>query len=182
MKLTIVESGRKVVGSCLAFGALLFSAVGCQSMNESNVMRGAEPIPAFQADRVFDFTGEKSVTGIDRSDWPSTTVLVSADDGETQSTLGTWKTLNRNPVARNRGAFPTAETASDYPVRSNDIFAQYAEIIFEPIHQWVNIGLLPAFAIKSYRNGHDGIEYGPGHSYVRAVHTDESDVELFPAK
>ena len=156
----------------------LILLTGCHALNENITMRGADPIPALRNNPPTQFTGEQTLTGIDRSNWPITTIRVSANDSENQATYGTWWLLNDNPIPRDQGKYPTTATALDTPDSPQDVRAQYAELFFEPFHQLLNIGLIPYFEIFEKQPG--TIEQGPSHTYQRQRPEDEVKVQLTP--
>jgi len=156
----------------------LILLTGCHALNENITMRGADPIPALRNNPPTQFTGEQTLTGIDRTGWPATPVHVSMNDSENQATYGTWWLLNDQPNRRDAGLYPTVNSALDVPNSPHDTKMQYAELIFEPFHQFVNIGLIPYFLIKDKPLG--TTEYGPSHSFERELHSAKNTVQLTP--
>jgi len=158
----------------------LILLTGCHALNESATMRGADPIPALQNTPPTNFTGGQTLTGIDRSDWPATPVRVSMNDSENQATYGTWWLLNDQQNRRDKGLYPTTTSALDVPNSPHDTKMQYAEMFFEPVHQLINIGLIPYFEIFKKQPG--TIERGPSHQFQRELPAENNQVELTPKK
>ncbi len=158
------------VAAVMGMAALLSGgATGCASMNESNAMRGADPIPAYQESTPTVFTGERSVAGFDRTSWPKQTVHVSVNDLESGTTFGTWRNANEDPTRRAAGYYPTHESALDLADREVDVQAQYAELFVQPAQQFLNTLLIPVFLISKSKPG--TVVYGPAKMYTRSAGT-----------
>lgn len=122
----------------------LWLGQGCGSMNVSNQPRQASPLPALKADAPpAVFSGETSVTGIDRSDWPEHEIRLSRNDVEVRPHYVRSFTFGDRNRVRERGLYPTADSALDLTDRRVNFQAQYLEIVVDPIAQLGNLALAP---------------------------------------
>lgn len=156
----------------------LWLGQGCGSMNVANQPRQASPLPALRGEAPpAEFTGEPSVTGIDRSDWPAHDVRLSRNDVEVRPHYVRSFTLGDRNRVRERGVYPTLATALDLTDRRANVQAQYLELVVDPIAQLGNLALAPFRMVvvsPPRRIGH-----GPAGVYELQPRTDP--VDLAPA-
>ncbi len=117
---------------------------GCASHNESNRLARAAPAPAFADSPALEFTGEASLTGLDRSAWPTTRIQVMNNDAVTDPVYWVARQLNSRPSPRSLGQYPTVDSVLELHDQAETIQAHYLEIFTEPLHQLINIGAFPA--------------------------------------
>ncbi len=152
---------------------------GCGSMNVANQPRQASPLPALTPDvPPADFSGEPSVSGIDRSGWPRHEVRLSRNDLEVRPHYVRSFTLGQQGPARNRGAFPTVETALEVGDRSEVVQAQYLEIVIDPFVQLGNLALAPFRMVVVQRPREIG--HGPAERYE--IQPPTTPVDLTPVE
>ncbi len=148
---------------------------GCGSMNVDNQPRQATPLPALKPDAPpATFSGEPSVAGIDRSDWPATEVRLSRDDVETRPTYVRSFTIGDRYRVRELGDYPTPDTALDLADHPRTLGAEYLEIVTDPIVQLGNLVMAPfrmAFIQRPRK-----ILHGPKDAYELQPATDPIDI------
>jgi hypothetical protein len=148
---------------------------GCGSMNIQNQPRQASRLPALDPDTPPTvFSGERSVKGIDRSDWPGDEVRLSRNDVEVRPNYVRSFVIGKRNRVREGGAYPTTETALDLADNPRTKGAQYLEIVVDPIAQLGNLVLAPfrmAFVTRPREIGH-----GPAANYELQPVTEPVDI------
>lgn len=148
---------------------------GCESMNVSNQPRQATDLPALQADKApMTFSGEPSVSGIDRSDWASEQVRLSRNDVDVRPTYVRSFVIGKRNRVRSTGAYPTTETALDVADNPHTLESEYLEIIVDPVVQLGNLFLAPFRA--AFITHPREIQHGPAESYDLLPVTDPIDL------
>lgn len=148
---------------------------GCGSMNVANQPRQATRLPALDADTPPTvFSGEPSVTGIDRSDWAREEVRLSRNDLEVRPHYVRSFTIGKRNRVRESGDYPTPETALDLADNPRTIGAHYLEVVVDPLTQLGNLALAPfrmVFVTRPREIGH-----GPAGNYALQPETDPIDI------
>lgn len=153
---------------------------GCESMNVSNQPRQASDLPALHADAPdMTFSGQPSVTGIDRSDWPQEEVRVSRDDLDVRPTYVRSFLIGKRNRVRSTGAYPTTETALDLADNPRTLGAEYLEVVVDPIVQLGNLVLAPFRA--AFITHPREVQHGPAEDFQLQPVTDPVDISPAPA-
>jgi len=148
---------------------------GCESMNVSNQPRQASHLPALQANKpAMTFSGQPSVSGIDRSNWPSEQVRLSRDDVDVRPSYVRSFLIGKQNRIRSTGAYPTAETSLDLADDPHTVASEYLEILVDPVVQLGNLFLAPLRAAFITRPR--DIQHGAGESYDLLPVTDPIDI------
>lgn len=148
---------------------------GCESMNVSNQPRQASNLPALKADSpAMTFSGQPSVTGIDRSDWASEQIRLSRDDVEVRPTYVRSFLIGKQNRIRAIGAYPTTETSLDLADDPHTVESEYLEIIVDPVVQLGNLFLAP-FRAAFITRPRD-IQHGAAERYDLLPVTDPIDL------
>ena len=126
----------------VAGAAGLIAAIGCGTQNSTNTLAGADeaPLPALAAQPPSSIPAEAmpSVEGLDRRNWPITTVAVPRGQVQVQPSYS--ENLNlATGSARDGGAYPTASTALE---GRSDGVSVLAEAGAQPFWSagWVMVG------------------------------------------
>ncbi len=148
---------------------------GCGSMNVQNQPRQASTLPALQSEATpTELSGERSVTGIDRSNWAPEQVRLSRDDIEIRPNYVRSFVIGKRNRVRASGDYPTTETAMDLADNPRTLGAEYLEIVVDPVVQLGNLVMAPfrmAFITRPREIGH-----GPAESYDLQPATDPIDI------
>ncbi len=159
----------------------LLSLSACTSLNESVSMHGSDGNAVLvstydDSTQPIASSGSPSLTGgIDRSHWETVAVPMVYRDTETRPNYGKAWLYPSCDNARAAGHWPTLESSLQITNRTRDIQGQYLEMFYEPIHQWVNTGLIPIRIIT--KEPPRTILHGPIYGYELQP-TDETPISL----
>lgn len=123
---------------CLCLTPLTMLAAGCVSDTNARLPLGSNVLlDRGEGDGVED--SAVSVTGLDRSNWGATTIRVPVD-GTVHRATYTRRVLYDDSLARQKGLFPTAETALE---TEGDRGMGAAEIAAQPGWALIDAALIP---------------------------------------
>ncbi len=160
---------KRVSSSVACLAAL---AAGCAGpLNDQIGLTSAEPLPALSAEPAPDApSAEPSLDGLDRSHWPTRMVAVPVRQVEH------WPTYTRNiylsnTTARQRGEFPTADSALEGGASVLDQgFQSDLNLLVAPLQ-------IPWFPVEVMGGRWPGqLEHSPAEPYARAGPESQQDL------
>lgn len=141
---------------------------GCATVDNDRLTVADQPLPVTEdaegrgAPPLKEATGP-SVTGVDRSNWPEQEIVVWQDGVRHHPRFTTNQPRYANATARQRGAYPTAESALEL---GDDGGAQFWEGFAGPFYGGMDVLLFIPRAIAY--GGPGSIVASPDDTYARA--------------